>query len=308
MIGRILLIIICSAVLLIGSEGRSVPKNGRSVLKLKLSQDDLNRGVAIQITGKANNKKVHELNHVVPSTMRQHKIHQLKKKLGNRLANRIKARKTTHSLSKLIKSLAPKKMEDKTTLNLSQRAHENSVVVPTVHSLRIKRSEPSTEKSSLKEREQTEIVDDMDKFNADDDMIKDVDDYFSEEESDKIVPKQYKGPQSQTPKPSKFVKSEDYGDYAFDTTDTDQFNEDDDLLRRYYNHPAVRRAAFDDYDSFSDIMHAAAAESDHDKRFVKRLHYGDQNNFLNDDVEDEIEDENDTNKEFGDDYDSYEDY
>lgn len=308
MIGRILLILVCTAVLLIGSEGRSISKNGRSisksgrsisknglsknVLELKLSQDDLNRGVAIRITGKTNNKKAHGILSAA-----------LKQVQNRRLATHQKVLRRRKQLA----SLAPKKKENELKLNFNQRAHDKTVVVPRVYLSRNKRS-ASKEKPALEEREQTKIVDDMDKFNGDDDIIKDVDDYFSEEETAKVVPKQYKGSKSQPSKPSKFVKSEDYGDYAFDTTDTDQFNEDDDLLRRFYTHPAMRRAAFDDYDSFSDLMHAAAAESDHGKGFVKRLYYGDQNNFLNDGVEDAIEDENDTNKEFDGDYDSYEEY
>lgn len=91
-------------------------------------------------------------------------------------------------------------------------------------------------------------------------------------------------------------------DYAFDTTDTDRFNEDDDLLQRYYNRP-VRRAANNDYDSFSDIMCLVGGEGDRDDPFVKRLHYGNDDSFLND----ESNNGNDTD-EFNAEYDEYDDY
>lgn len=94
----------------------------------------------------------------------------------------------------------------------------------------------------------------------------------------------------------------EYRGYAFDSTDTDRFNEDDDLLQRYYNRP-VRRAANNDYDSFSDIMRLVGGEGDRDDPFVKRLHYGNDDSFLND----QSNDGNDTN-EFNSEYDEYDDY
>lgn len=82
-----------------------------------------------------------------------------------------------------------------------------------------------------------------------------------------------------------FINSDDYHDYAFDTTDTDQLNEEEDMLRKYYGHH--RRAAYEDYDSFSDLMRLAAAHDNRDTRFMKRLHY----DLLNDDnsKSDEVE-------------------
>lgn len=60
-----------------------------------------------------------------------------------------------------------------------------------------------------------------------------------------------------------------YHDYELDTTDTDQFNEEDQLLRAYYG----RRSLFDDYadaKSFADVMRADAGSSRRDTT----LHYG----------------------------------
>lgn len=55
-----------------------------------------------------------------------------------------------------------------------------------------------------------------------------------------------------------FIKGDDYKDYAFDTTDTDHFSEEEDLLSSFYG--LKRRSAYDDYEynSFSDLMHLAA--------------------------------------------------
>lgn len=102
--------------------------------------------------------------------------------------------------------------------------------------------------------------------------------------------------------PSKASNSEDYRDYAFDTTDTDKFNEDDDLLQRYYSYP-VRRAADSGYDSFSDIMRLVSAQGDREDPFVKQLHYGNDDSFLNDEVNDD-----DDIDEFNSEYDEYDDY
>lgn len=107
---------------------------------------------------------------------------------------------------------------------------------------------------------------------------------------------------SQGSQQSNVMNSEDYRDYAFDTTDTDKYNEDDDLLRRYYTHP-VRRSANSDFDSFSDIMRLVADQGDSEDPFVKRLHYGNDNGLMND----EVNDENDID-EFNSQYDEYDEY
>lgn len=85
----------------------------------------------------------------------------------------------------------------------------------------------------------------------------------------------------------KFIQSDKYRDYAFDTTDTDQFNEEDDLLRKYYGHQ-TRSASYGDYDSFSDVMHLAAEESERESEFIQRLHYGYANDQAADDEYDYI--------------------
>lgn len=103
---------------------------------------------------------------------------------------------------------------------------------------------------------------------------------------------------------TKASNTEEYRDYAFDTTDSDRINENDDLLRRYYNHPVGRRSVNNDYDSFSDIMRLVSAQGDREDPFMKRLHYGNDDSFLND----ESNDDNDNNDEFNTEYDEYDDY
>lgn len=90
-----------------------------------------------------------------------------------------------------------------------------------------------------------------------------------------------------------FIKGEDYKDYAFDTTDTDHFSEEEDLLSSFYG--VKRRSAYDDYDysSFSDLMHLAAKNafrSQQENRYVQRLH----DDYLND--EDDYRLKNKNNK------------
>lgn len=99
----------------------------------------------------------------------------------------------------------------------------------------------------------------------------------------------------------KTIKSDEYRDYAFDTTDTDQFNEDDDLLRRYYTFPVKRAITYDGFGSFSDLMHLISAQEDRDGQYVKRLHYGNENGLLNDESNDVDNDNDDDsfNSEFG---------
>lgn len=315
MIARIL-IILCVAVLLIGTgEGKPANKNGRSVLKLKLTQAEINRGVSIQISAKPNARKENGLAHFLPSLMkpRHRKLNRndfIILRNGRRSSHPQK-QKSVKPQSKFIKSLMPKKNSTEKALNLKPlRALGNNVLMPNVHMLRNKRSAPMKEMA----RDTAPQVEDLKNFNEDDDE-QDDGDYYSEEETlnERRANAQRKGNQMirlpEQTQQSKYMQSEDYRDYAFDTTDTDQFNEDDDLLRRYYGrHPAVRRAAYED-DSFSDLMHQAAAESDHDNRFVKRLHYGNEDRVLNDDVNDEIDEENDANDEYEDDeYENYDDY
>lgn len=86
----------------------------------------------------------------------------------------------------------------------------------------------------------------------------------------------------QQEKQADFIKTADYKDYAFDTTDTDRFDEDEDLLRSFYGQK--RRAAYDDYDygGFSDLMHLAAKHTlraQREDKYLSRLHFDD---YLND--------------------------
>lgn len=83
-----------------------------------------------------------------------------------------------------------------------------------------------------------------------------------------------------------FIKGDDYKDYAFDTADTDHFDEDEDLLRSFYGHR--RQSVYEDYDygSFSDLIHLAAKHTlrtQREDKYLSRLHFDD---YLNDDPND----------------------
>lgn len=95
----------------------------------------------------------------------------------------------------------------------------------------------------------------------------------------------------QQAKQANFMKTEDYKDYAFDTTDTDQFDDGEDLLRSFY--AQKRRSAYDDYDygSFSDLMHLAAKHTlraQREDKYLSRLHFDD---YLNDEWNDDSGDD-----------------
>lgn len=281
MICRNAIILISTAILLIGSNAKPfTDKNRQSVFDIKHPQKFDYR--EDQINDETNTIP----NHLIPSSIKERNIqNDWPQQLNGYHFNRI---------ARMIKSL-----------RAVQDMNDNTDSPKTVQLRREKRNSRS-EKMTHGE---TKLVDDMDRFNKNDDQ--DVDDYFNDEKLiQRSKTKQHKQPlEDQPSKPPNYMESDDYNGYAFDTIDNDQFNEDDELLSRYYSHPTSRRHAFDNYDSFAEIMHAAAGESEDDNRFVKRLHYGDANNFLNDGIDDDdLYDENESNKGFDDDYASYEDY
>lgn len=70
------------------------------------------------------------------------------------------------------------------------------------------------------------------------------------------------------------IKSSLYEDYEFDVTATDQVDDDDDVLRKYYGPQAHRRAALDDYDSFADFMQLTDADGFGDSPLSRKSQYG----------------------------------
>lgn len=176
-----------------------------------------------------------------------------------------------------------------------------------VQKKRTKRSAPPLEGMT---RNHVNQVDEMEKFSEDDGSHRDDKpmndgiDYMINPDHNANAHTNKHGNQQ---KPQLDATNEkEYRNYAFDTTDTDKFNEDDDLLQRYYNRP-VRRTADNEYDSFSDIMRLVASEGDRDDPFVKRLHYGNDNSFLNEEGNDENDNDNDIDK-FNSEYDEYDEY
>lgn len=187
-----------------------------------------------------------------------------------------------------------------------------------------KRTKRSAVPSDELSRSNVNQVDEMKKFSEDDEnqrhrqhekkqMNDDGTDYNGGDKringNQKTKQEAARGHHQQQKNQAKTINSEEYRDYAFDTTDTDQFNEDDDLLRRYYNHP-VRRAAHNDFDTFSDLMRLVSGQGDReDQRFVKQLHYGNDDSFLNDEANDADNGNDDVNNDhFNSEYDEYDDY
>lgn len=272
MVNRIV-IILCLATLIIGITGKPLHKesNGRSILKLKLTKDDLNRGVSIQITNKPSVKDQPNLvHHLVPIIGR--------KARGRKLARRENQVRKGRRFDVATRQMIKKQSRILKKTNLATNTVEKSIVVPHIRSMRNKRSLPLKNMIGNSELQ----VEDLRKLIEDDENA-DGEDYSDEEEEEETFKRRKSGSHRQEKQDNKFLNSEDYRDYAFDTADTDQSKEeDDDLLQRYYgrvNHD--KRALFDDYDSFTDVMHRVSDQSRRDTRNMKGLFYGD-NDVLND--------------------------
>lgn len=282
MVNRIV-IILCLATLIIGIAGKPLHKesNGRSILKLKLTKDDLNRGVSIQITNKPSGKDQPNLvHHLMPIIGRKARGRKLARRENQvRKGRRFDAakRQMIKKQSRILKALAARE-NDTTKTNLATNKVEKSIVVPYIRSMRNKRSLPLKKMIGNSELQ----VEDLRKLIEDDENA-DGEDYSDEEEEEESFKRRKSGSHRQEKQDNTFLNSEDYRDYAFDTADTDQSkDEDDDLLQRYYgrvNHD--KRALFDDYDSFTDVMHRVSDQSRRDTRNMKGLFYGD-NDVLND--------------------------
>lgn len=64
-----------------------------------------------------------------------------------------------------------------------------------------------------------------------------------------------------------------FGDYELDTTDTDQFNEDNELLQRYFN---SKQRYTDDYDTFADVIHQVAEREENENRHARQIFSNDE--------------------------------
>lgn len=173
---------------------------------------------------------------------------------------------------------------------------EKLIVFPEVKSYRMKRGAPSPQndeiglnalKSFIENQSDDDHLNDADntEYDYDDQPTRRTGSSAGTQHEEQQIMRQEEQKQQ-----SSFIDSEDYHDYAFDTTDTDQFNEEDDMLRKFYGHH--RRAAYEDYDSFSDLMHLAAANDRRDTRFLSRLHF----DYLNDDDINKGSDDSDYNE------------
>lgn len=160
-----------------------------------------------------------------------------------------------------------KKTTEKTVINLGKVEHRNK------RSLKLADSQMDALNSILQNQEAADQDEDEEITDYSDENVYSGRGASSQREEQQLLREQEQKEQMS------FINKDEYRDYELDTTDTDQFNEEDDLLRRYYGH-SVRQAAYEDYDSFSDLMHLAAAQSRRDPRYMKQLHYG----FFNDDT------------------------
>lgn len=257
----------------------------RSLFKLKLDQDDIENGVSIDISmnkPETDMKFIHYIasaKNLLKKRALTRKDSHLRKKRYNLI------HKHGKSASKFRRSLAAQKEDEtKNAIKKAMDRNTNRVV------MRNKRSAPLKEIGGQKELQ----IEDLRQFDEDVDSGE-TNDYNSNENG-----KQQQIKRS-TPN-TKFMKH--HQNYAFDTTDSDHFNDDDDLLQQYYGHAAVKRSPYDNHRSFTDIMRVSAIETEHDNQFMKQLHYGDSDSFLNDGAED---DNTENTDDIYDQYDNYDD-
>lgn len=238
---------------------------GRSVLKLKLNQKDVERGVSIQIRAKGHAKK--ELQLAPPRTspavierLRKHMTPAIDKDVHQKKGRRGQANKWRPMKSKLMLAIA-KRNENESALKMAMKANEKSVSVRGL--LRAKRSVP------LDDMDSESYIDEMQQFIEEDenDKASDMENTSNNEENMDLYEQE----------PAQMMQSDnprDYHEYAFDNAENDQF-ETDELLQRYYGRAPSRQSAYTDYGSFTDLMNVAA-ESQRENRYVKRLYYGDR--------------------------------
>lgn len=287
-----LVFILCIAAVIICIAGKPLKKGSgmQSTLKLKLTKHDLNRGVSIDITSAKKGQKL--MLHLVPiiEIVPTRKLDRSENKVrkGRRI-NPTKRRQMKKLQAKFFKALVPEKDEFDNNSKYPYNTIEKSVITPNTGSMRNKRSLQMKNvigNSELQVEDLRQLIEDEENGGAED---------YSEEkpfQGRRINSYHVAGTNQQ----QKYFNTEDYHDYAFDTTEADQFNEEDDLLREYYgqvNHD--RRAIFDDYDSFSDLMHQSADNIHRNTRNEKSLYYGDNDSVLNDedDINDNIDSEYD---------------
>ncbi|XP_031617976.1 uncharacterized protein LOC116337506 [Contarinia nasturtii] len=307
-------IFLCLVALFIGFEAR--PIKSPNVFKLEVSHSDIDEGVAIELTSKHNNRKTMEFVNHRPELMNQlnRKPTRFNKK-QQRNKRRIQRKKLAQTQAKMLRALTSQKDETNNDLDMTIQNSNEKIV------MRNKRSVPLKDVAGRKElqiedlrrfSEDTEAIDEGDEYSDDDEEEKGDNVKVTEKKDEKVksTKKDTKVDSKTTQKANsrratQNKKPDGYRNYAFDTADLDQLSEDDDLLQRYYGrHPAVRRAAYDNYGSFTDIMQMSQSETEHDNRFTKRLHYGTNDNFLNDEAKNES---NEDTNDIYDEYDSYDD-
>lgn len=278
-----LVFILCIAAVIICIAGRPLKKGSgmQTKLKLKLTKHDLNRGVSIDITSA---KKVQKLMfYLLPivEIIPARKLDRSENKV--RKGRRINPTKSSFQ-AKFFKALVPEKDDSENNSRYPYNTIEKSVITPNAKSMRNKRSlslKNVIGNSELQVEDSRQMIEDDENGGAED---------YSEEKpfQGRRINYRVAGNNQQ----QKYFNTEDYHDYAFDTTEADQINEEDDLLREYYD----RRAIFDEYDSFSDLMHQSA-DIHRNTRNEKGLYYGDNDSVLND--------ENDINDNIDSEYDEY---
>lgn len=237
-----------------------------------------------------------KINEVAPSTHKRHGTSRNVRHRHNRVHKKQLHQLSGQDLSALkMKFNQPEAilndMRQKRSLKYSENSDNDEVAMK----LLAKMIEPNEAKEDIDDKidgDDDYTYDDVTEKSASKDKQKKKDDKNRHKPTDQKKQTQQLKHEQQT-KQANFIKTDDYKDYAFDTTDTDRFDEDEDLLRNFYG--PKRRSAYDDYDysSFSDLMHLAAKHTlraQREDKYLSRLHFDD---YLNDDANDYDDDDDD---------------
>lgn len=213
----------------------------------------------------------------------------LRKSMRGKRADLMQDRKMSKFLSKLHKSLATRNNQNERALNMALMATKNSIITPETRS---RRSVP------VEKQPNDEQVADVKQLieNGPSDLNGAADANLDNGDDENVQSKIHLHRKSQQmfrdleqKKQLQFINSAGNKDYAFDTTDTDHFKDDDDLLSQYYH--KSRSTAFSDYDTINHLMQSSNDLYGHNENYVKRLHYGDAERFLNDENNGHVDDD-----------------
>lgn len=226
---------------------------------MKLSQDEINRGISIQIRPQRNARTENDVNRFQRTEYVNQRLLNLRKGRARRIALMKRRRLANKQQSKLLKTLAsPIKNVTENAMNLAMNT------VPKTVFMRSKRS-LSKDLTGRKELQ----VEDLRKFIESDDSDEDAftDGYNSNEQMKRsLLRSQPIGRKPQQNMYMKYINSVDNGEYAYDNNDDDLYNENDEILRQHSHRGADG--------TYIDLIKKIRSAAEPENRAIKTINYG----------------------------------